>query len=110
VELGEFIHSAANRCNKFKSCAIEYSPTVGLWLKQKAILKWILRWHDGKVPDSRNLQRAAHRANIVQPLMLSRATVEASLNGCLQELFKLKSQAPELLRKHLQWRLSLARL
>lgn len=108
-ELGEFMTHAENKCTKFKSCAIEYSPTVGQWLRRRTVLKWLLRWHDGKVPDTRNMCRAAKRANIESPLTLSRAEVANRLQACLQELFELKSQAPALRRKHLRWRLSLAK-
>jgi hypothetical protein len=48
-ELGEFMRHSEKICTKFKSCAIEYSPTVGQWLKRRSVLKWILRWHEGKV-------------------------------------------------------------
>ena len=84
-------------------------PNSRLWLKQQSILKWLLRWHDGKVSDTRNLQRAARRAQIEDPLSLTWQDVEERLNECLEELFKLKHQAPELRRKHLRWRLSLAK-
>ena len=72
-------------------------------------LKWLLRWHDGKVPDPRNLVRAATRNKIESPLELSRDEVEVRLVGCIGELFRLKKEAPELRRKHLRWRLLLAR-
>jgi transcription elongation GreA/GreB family factor len=55
------------------------------------------------------LLRAARRAQIENPLQLTQQEVEERLHGCIQELFKLKQQAPELRRKHLRWRLSLAR-
>jgi hypothetical protein len=50
-KLGDFMASAEDQCAKFKSCHIEFSPTMGQWLKRRSILKWILRWHDGKVSD-----------------------------------------------------------
>jgi hypothetical protein len=107
-EWGELMTSAERKCNKFKSCALEFSPTVGQWLRRRAILKWILRWQEGKVPDARNLQRAARRANIKAPLQMSQQEVEGRLHGCMQELFRLRTQAPELRKKHLRWRLALA--
>ena len=58
-EWGELMASSERSCCKFRSCAIEYSPTMGQWLKRRSILKWILKWHDGRVPDTRNLCRAA---------------------------------------------------
>ena len=54
-EWGDFMSSAEDQCSKFKNCSIEYSLTVGLWIKRRSILKWLLLWHDGKVPDTRNL-------------------------------------------------------
>ena len=83
-ELGDFMASAEHECNKLKSCAIEYSPTVGLWIKRRSILKWLLRWHDGKVPDSRNLVRAAERNGINNPLELTREEVEVHLVECIR--------------------------
>eukprot|EP00956_Cyclotella_meneghiniana_P019224 scaffold32771_cov65-Cyclotella_meneghiniana.AAC.1 len=100
-ELGDFMASAEDQCSKFKSCHIEFSPTVGQWLKRRSIFKWILRWHDGKVPDTRNLQRAAARNQIEDPLGSSREDIEARLVACIGEIFKLKKSAPELRRKHL---------
>eukprot|EP00956_Cyclotella_meneghiniana_P004094 scaffold4965_cov23-Cyclotella_meneghiniana.AAC.2 len=103
-ELGDFMASAEEQCAKFKSCQIEYSPTVGLWLKQRSILKWILRWHDGKVQDSRNLERAARRNGIESPLTSPREDIEARLVACIGHLMELRKIAPELRTKHMkQW-------
>jgi hypothetical protein len=109
-EWGDFMTSAETKCCKFRSCALEFSPTVGQWLKRRTILKWLLKWHDGRVPDTRNLARAARRVGIDAPLLLSRSDVESRLQACLAELFELRSQAPELRKKHLRWRLSEARV
>ena len=86
-EWGDFMSSAEDQCSKFKNCSIEYSPTVGLWIKHRSILKWLLRWHDGKVPDTRNLIRAATMNHIDNPLELSRDEVEIKLVACIGELF-----------------------
>eukprot|EP00956_Cyclotella_meneghiniana_P028832 scaffold68204_cov23-Cyclotella_meneghiniana.AAC.4 len=101
-ELGDFMASAEEQCPKFKSCQIEYSPTVGLWLERRSILKWILRWHDGKVPDSRNLERAARRNGIESPLTSPREDIEARLVACIGHLMELRKIAPELRTKHLR--------
>ncbi|KAL3780888.1 hypothetical protein HJC23_009934 [Cyclotella cryptica] len=76
---------------------------------KRAVLKWLLRWHEGKVPDTRNMCRAARRANILDPLRLSAADVKTRLRACLDHLFELKKDAPALRRKHLQWRLQVAK-
>jgi hypothetical protein len=100
-ELGEFMSSAEEQCTKFKSCQIEYSPTVGIFIKRRSVLKWILRWYDGAVPDVRNLLRTAKRNNVENPLTTSREDIEARLVACIGHLVELKKQAPELRRKHL---------
>lgn len=108
-ELGQFMRSAEKFCTKFKGCAIEYSPTVGQWLRCRSVLQWLLRWHDGKVPDAWNLRRAARRVNITDPLSLSKPEVHAGLQGCLDHLFELRSKVLALRKKHLQWQLLVAK-
>ena len=61
TELGDLMCSAEQRCTKRHTKTLAFSPTVGQWLKKRAVLQWILRWHEGKVPDPRNLLRAAKR-------------------------------------------------
>jgi hypothetical protein len=58
-ELGDYMRSAELHCSHYKDGSIEFSPTVGQWLRKRSILKWILRWKEGKVPDVQNLLRAA---------------------------------------------------
>jgi hypothetical protein len=53
--------------------------------------------------------QAARRANITNPLSLSKLEVHNRLHGWLEHLFELKSQAPALRRKHVQWRLKVAK-
>ena len=94
---------------KHRGGALDYSPTVGQWLKKRAILKWILRWHDGKVPDTRNLLRAASRHAIDNPLQLTKTEVESRLAACMSKIYTLRHQAPALRDKNLRWRLGLAK-
>ncbi len=109
TEFGEYMRSAERVCTKYKDNYIEYSPTVGQWLKRRAILRWLLRWHDGKVTNIRNLLRAARRNNIDDPLNLTRTEVEQRLEACLNLLYNLRNQAPSLRQKHLQWRFTVAK-
>lgn len=108
-ELGEYMRCAERASTDGCSGTICFSPTVGQWLKKRSILKWILRWHDGKVPDVRNLLRAARRHQMDNPLSLSKEDVEARLVACMSEIYTIKMQAPALRSKHLQWRLNLAK-
>ena len=109
TELGEYMRCAEKLSTKHRGGSLDYSPTVGQWLKKRAILKWILRWHDGKVPDTRNLLRAARRQAIDNPLQLTRTEVESRLAACMSEIYTLRHQAPALREKHLRWRLGLAK-
>jgi hypothetical protein len=101
-EMGDFMRYSEKICTKSKSCVFEFSPAVGQWLKRRSVLKWLLRWHDCKVPDTRNMCRE-------DPLSLTKSEVQLRLHGYIEHLFELKSQAPMLRRKHLQWQLKLAR-
>ena len=76
-ELGDYMRSAELHCSHYKDGSIKFSPTVGQWLCKRYILKWILRWKEGKVPDVRNLLRAAKRMHIDKPLELSTQEIEA---------------------------------
>ena len=95
-ELGDMMTCAERACTMYKGGSLEFSPTVGQWIKKRSVLKWILRWQDGKVPDTRNMLRAARRQNIENPLTMSRIEVEARLVACMWELFKLRDKAPAL--------------
>ena len=108
-ELGDYMISAENACSHYRDGTIEFSPTVGQWLRKRAVLKWILRWHDGKVPDVRNLLRAAKRLHIDNALSLDRQDIEARLVACLDEIYQLRHNAPALRLKHLRWRQSIAK-
>lgn len=108
IELGELMRHAEKSCTKRHTTSMEFSPTVGQWLKKRAVLKWILRWHEGKVPDPRNLLRAARRLQIVEPLNLTRQEIESRLVACMQHIYDLRQQAPTLRKRHLQWCLNRA--
>ena len=108
-ELGNYMRSAEKACIKYKNDHIDYSPTVGQWLKRRAILKWKMRWHDGKVTNVRNLLRAARRNNIDNPLILTKDDIRRRLDACLNLLYNLQKQAPSLRQKHLNWRLTVAK-
>ena len=100
-ELGEFMQASEKLCTKRKCNRIEFSPGINLLLKRRAILRWILRWHEGKVRDTRNLQRAARRNGLERPLELTRDEVEAQIYICIKELQRQQENAPSLRKEHL---------
>jgi hypothetical protein len=99
--LGQFMSSAESACMPRKTDVYAFSPGINLILKRRKILKWVLRWHEGKVTDTRNLIRATRQNGIVEPLALSKPEVEARLFTCIEELQRLKQDAPSLRRQHL---------
>ena len=107
-ELGDYMQSAEHHWSHYKDGSIEFSLTVGQWLWKRSILKWILWWRDGKVPDVRNLLRAAKQMDIDNPLELSKEGVEARLVSCINAIYDLRQNAPSLCDKHLKWHLTLA--
>jgi len=107
-ELGDYMRSAELHCSHYKDGSIKFSPTVGQWLRKRSILKWILWWKEGKVPDVRNLLRAAKRMHIDKPLELSTQEIEAQRGPCINAIYDLRHNAPSLRDKHLKWHLTLA--
>ena len=108
-ELGEYMRCTKRFSTTVRGGSLDFSPTVGQWLKERALLKWILQWHDGKVPDARNLLRTARRHQMANPLQLTKAEVESRLAACLSTIYALRQQAPALRQKHLRWRLGCAK-
>lgn len=100
---------AEKACGKYSNDIIKFSPTVGQGLCKCAVVKCILRWHDGKVPDVCNLLRASKQVAIETPLNLSRTDIEPWLVACISETYIVKHQSPALCNWYLKWYLSLAK-
>lgn len=107
-KLGHLMRSVEYQCTKRHTMMLEFSPMVGQLLKKRSILKWILLWHEGKVPDPWNLLCAARQQQLVNPLALSCSKIEHRLVACMQKIYQLQQQAPTLRKQHLQCCLSLA--
>ena len=101
TQLGGFIRHAEKQCTKVRGGDLEFSPTVGMFLRRRNILRWILRWHDNKKINVCNLLRAAKRNGIDSPLLLSRDEVQLRLNACVEEMYTLRQDAPDLRRRHI---------
>ena len=105
TELGELMAAAESQCTKYKRDDLECSPEVNILIKRRQVLKWILRYIDGKVPHPARLLRAASVHNIVNALELTREEVVAKLERCTADLAEIREQAPSLRRKFLHLRL-----
>lgn len=50
----ELVTNAENICSHFKSCCLEYHPTIVPWIRQ-TIVSWLVWLHDGKITNIGNL-------------------------------------------------------
>ena len=106
-ELTDYMLAAEKRCRKYKQTHLEYSPTVGAWLRRRWLLGRVKRYLQGKVPDPRNLKRACLKkdclgSSIGDPRDFTLDTVEAEMYICIKQLDELRAKAPELRQKHLK--------
>lgn len=101
-ELGELMMAAEHKCTKFKRSHWECSPIVNLLIKRKLLLRWILRWHDGKVPNTCHLLRAAKIHSIEDALKIPRSEIEARLRHCIEELNDIRIRSPEMRQKFMR--------
>ncbi len=101
-ELVQFkLHSEVN-CTKFKTCHIEWSPEVALWLARHWILLCIKMYLAGiGTPDPRNLIRDCMCSHLFDPRSVSHSDVMIQIEIAHQKLSELAKDAPALHRQHL---------
>ncbi len=76
TELMEFMLHSENEVSKFMMGHIEWSPTIGIWLSRRWLLKRVQQWMQGiGPPDPRNMFRDCHRMNIPDPRVVSYDTI-----------------------------------
>ena len=54
-ELTEHMTCSEEKCHSYKQDHIEWSPTVGVWLTRRWLLRRFLRFTQGKIKDPRDL-------------------------------------------------------
>jgi hypothetical protein len=81
-ERQDYMRHAEKLCRKIKCCRIPYSPEAAIWIWQAQVYYSIIRWHEGKIQNKRNLKRAARRCNIQNPLGMSMAKVLLRVEEC----------------------------
>ena len=98
---GQLMRAAEKDCTKAYNTMVEFSPEINLLIQRRSTLRWILRYQDGKVPDTGNLVRAAKAHQLDRPLELSRNEVQQRLHAVIQQLHDKKKVAPSLRHAHL---------
>jgi hypothetical protein len=95
------LHSE-NEVSKFMMGHIEWSPTIGIWLSRRWLLKRVQQWMQGNgTPDPRNLIRDCYRLNIPDPWTVSYDTICIHVLMTNAEISRLAKDAPALRREHL---------
>jgi hypothetical protein len=88
-------------CNKIKCCQIPFLPEASIWIRQVQVYYLLLRLHQGKIKNRRNLKRAARRCNIPNPLGLTITEILARLKTCKKECAFYQEHGQYFWRKHL---------
>ena len=99
------MHSAADQYQKFKNDTLEWSSTIGMWIKRYQLYMAMRKYHEGKMPDPPcNFLRACSgaTANIPDPRTITAIDREAQLQVVIDHLESLRSLAPRLRIDHLR--------
>ena len=99
---------SARRCNKFRDGSIEFSPVIGLWIRQIQVYRWIRRYLEGKVEHVGNLYWTCHCLFVPPPHLLMLPQVTVAEEDCERHLEALRQSAPKLRNDHLRSCLDLA--
>ncbi len=102
TEFMQLMLHSENEVNKFMMGHIEWSPTIGIWLSRRWLLKRVQQWMQGiGTPDPRNMFRECYRMNIPDPRKVSYETICAHIVFTNAEISRLAKDAPALRREHL---------
>ena len=109
-ELTEHMTCSEEKCHSYKQDHIEWSPTVGVWLTRRWLLRRFLRFTQGKIKDPRNLIRdTSKKLELGDPSQVTEAQITAEIEVCGKKLTELQKLAPEMRRQRLKQRVKAAR-
>jgi hypothetical protein len=101
-ELTQYKFHLESSCTIFKSCDIEWSPEIGLWLSQWWLLARVQKFVLGQgPPDPRNLIQDCLRSHLFNPRLISHSKVMIHIHITQHQLLRLAKDAPTLRQKHL---------
>ena len=63
-----YMRQAEKICHKIKCCRIVFSPEAAIWIRRVQVYYLILCFHKEKIKNHGNLNHAARRCNIANPL------------------------------------------
>ena len=102
TEFMQLMLHSENEVSKFMMGHIEWSPTIGIWLSRRWLLKRVQQWMQGTgSPDPRNMFRDCYRMNIPDPREVSYDTICIHIALTNAEISRLAKDAPALRREHL---------
>ena len=102
AEFMQLMLHSENEVSKFMMGHIEWSPTIGIWLSRRWLLKRVQQWMQGTgTPDPRNMFRDCYRMNIPDPRQVSYDTICIHIALTNAEISRLAKDAPALRREHL---------
>jgi len=102
TEFMQLMLHSENEVSKFMMGHIEWSPTIGIWLSRRWLLKRVQQWMQGTgTPDPRNMFRECSRMNIPDPREVSYDTICMQIITTNAEISRLAKDAPALHREHL---------
>ena len=101
IEFMELMLHSEKEVSKFLMGHIEWSPTIGTWLSQRWLLKWIRKWIEVHgVPDPRNMFQESLRLNIPDPRSMNYKTLCTHILVANNEIWSLAKDAP-VCKQHL---------
>ncbi len=93
---------------KIKSCRIPFSRKASIWIRRVQVYYSLLRYHNRRIKNCRNLSRAARRCNIQNPLSLTVAEILDKLKMCKKECAFYQEHGKRFCQKHLNNHLRMA--
>jgi hypothetical protein len=103
TEFMQLMLHSENEVSKFMMGHIQWSPTIGIWLSCRWLLKRVQQWMQGTgTPDPRNMFQDCHQMNIPDPREVSYDTICIQIAMTNTEISRLAKDASALCRQHLQ--------
>ncbi len=101
-ELTQYKLHLESSCTIFKSCDIEWSPVIGLWLSRRWLLARVRRFVLGQgPPDPCNLIQDCLRSHLFDPRLISHSEVMIHIHITQHQSLRLAKDAPTIRQKHL---------
>ena len=108
AEFCEYMDSAENSCSPKCSGDIPFSPVIKFWIARRWLYNDVIKYHQGKCTDSRNLAKRCINNGIKEPAKTTLEEAKIFRAACESRLESLREIAPMLRQDHLRIRMSAA--